>query len=284
MSPLQVSPAEYHSRLKCNRANVFHSDSWLSKSVLWELFDASLWRWRYHPKRFKPTAAMQWGSLIDCMTTTPELVDETVAVMPYDDRKSKLAQAWEAEHEGAGKIVVTRTEYAAARQAAKMLLKTHRKSAEIFRKSSSQVVIGGKIEGLKVKGLVDLAPAGEDFLADLKTTADFSMAGFEKTSARFGYHVQGGVYLAMWNLCHPDDQRERFKLIWQESAEPFEIAVVEIPRDELEQGLKTASWLVARIKKAAEADVWPMLFEEEEPQLRRPTWAAIREEERRGAS
>ena len=239
MTPLQVSPADYHRRLRCNRANVFHPDSWLSKSVLWELFEGSLFRWRYAPKQFKPTDQMRWGSLVDCLTTTPELVEETVAVSPFVDFRATVAQQWREEQERTGRLVISKDEFNEAKKAAKMLLETHRGSAEIFRRSSSQVVLGGKIAGLKVKGLVDLAPAGMPFLADLKTTSDFSNEGFEKTTARFGYHAQGGLYLALWNFCFPDDQREGFKLVWQDQSPPYEVTVKPIPRRELDAGFET---------------------------------------------
>lgn len=284
MNPLQITPADYHARLRCNRANVFHPDSWLSKSVLWELYNSSLWRWRFHPKQFSPTDQMRWGSLIDCLTTTPELVKESVAICPFASFASLPAQEWRQRAEAEGKIVVFPDEFAAGQKAAKMLLHTHRESARIFAASASQVVIGGKVEGLKVKGLVDLAPAGETFLADLKTTSDFSKAGFERTVSRFGYHVQAGLYLALWNTCFPKDQRTGFRLLWQDSAPPYEVATTSFPQSELEEGFATAKHLIRRIKAAAEADSWPMLFDENPVEVRRPTWASIQEEERRGES
>jgi len=92
MNLFEISPRDYHSKLTCNRANIHAADSFLSKSVLWELDSRSLWKWRYHPRKMEPTAAMQWGSLVDCLATTPELLSESIAISPYDSYRTKEAR------------------------------------------------------------------------------------------------------------------------------------------------------------------------------------------------
>lgn len=278
----EVTPAEYHAKLRCNRANVFAADSWLSKSVLWELNGASLYKWRHHPKQFTPTSAMQWGTLVDCLTTTPELEETELAFCEFDNFRTKDAQEWRDNALAAGKIIVTTCQLAEGRKAAEMLLHTCRRSAEIFERSKSQVIVGGKIMGANVKGLIDLAPEGDEFLADLKTTSNFSLDGFSKTISDFGYHVQAGLYLWLWNAMFPHDQRMRFKLIWQDSEAPYEVAVTELHADEIAHGQAYAIHLLRRITDAASANHWPTDYDDAEPVLLRPTWAAMREEEKVG--
>ena len=113
-----------------------------------------------------------------------------------------------------------------------------------------------------LKGLVDFAPEGKDFLVDLKTTRDFSAGGFAKTIAKFGYHVQAAHYLGMWNLQNPDDQRRGFKIIWQDSASPYEVAVTEMPESDIADGADLFNHLVGKIINAATNDHWPMKFEQ----------------------
>ena len=115
---------------------------------------------------------------------------------------------------------------------------------------------------VKFKGLVDLAPEGEDFLADLKTCSDFSAEGFSKAVSNFGYHVQAGVYLALWNAMFPGDQRTRFKFIWQESEAPFETCVTELSQPDIEAGWLYASVLVQRLVDATASNRWPMAFDQ----------------------
>ena len=278
MSIFEISPRDYHAKLKCNRANIHAADSYLSKSVLWELDSRSLWKWRYHPPKKEPTAAMQWGSLIDCLTTTPELLETEVAVSSFDSYRTKEARQWRDEQLAAKRIIATCEDIEAAKAAAKMLTETCKASADIFAKSKSQVIIAGRVLDVKCKGLVDLAPEGEDYLADLKTVSNFSAEGFSKAVANFGYHVQAGMYLNLWNAMFPNDQRERFKFVWQESEAPFETCVTELSPPDIEAGWLYASTLIQRLIDATASDTWPMAFEGRNITTTRPTWASIQEE------
>lgn len=283
MKPLEVSPSQYHSELKLDRSNIFSKDSFLSKSSVWELDSCSLYKWRYCPKDFKPTTAMQWGSLIDCLTTTPEDEDNQIAVSEYDSYRSDEAREWRDAQLEAGKIIVTQSEMEEAQKAADMLLNKNAHSAEIFKKSKTQVILYGVLQGLNVKGLVDLAPAGEDYLADLKTTNDFSLGGFEKTISKFGYHVQAGLYLKLWNKMFPEDQRNGFRIIWQDSKAPYEVVVTELSAFDIDAGADYFDYLLSKLAKAANNNSWGMLHEGLVPMIARSQWDAEREEEKMGA-
>lgn len=277
MNIFEISPRDYHTKLRCNRANVLAEDSYLSKSVLWELDSSSLYKWRFHQPERKITPAMQWGSLIDCLTTTPELAETDLAISPFDSFRTKEAKEWKAEQEAAHKIIVDADALNDAKAAVKMLTETCKASADIFTKSKSQVIVAGRVLGAKVKGLVDLAPQGEDFLADLKTVSAFSLEGFAKQTANFGYHMQAGIYLNLWNAMFPNDQRTRWKFIWQDSAAPYEACVTELAPQDIEAGWAYASTLIQRILDATAANKWPIAFENETITTR-PTWAAMQEE------
>lgn len=277
MNIFEIQPREYHSRLKCNRANILADDSYLSKSVLWELDKDSLYKWRYYTRPRSITPAMQWGSLIDCLTTTPELAKTDVVECPFDSYRTADSKAWKAAREAENKIIVSADDMAEARAAVKMLTETCKASADIFAKSKSQVIVAGRVLDAKVKGLVDLAPEGEDFLADLKTVSAFSLEGFAKQTANFGYHMQAGIYLNLWNAMFPNDQRTRWKFIWQDSSAPYESCVTELAPQDIEAGWAYASVLIQRILDATAANKWPMAFEGETITTR-PTWAAMQEE------
>jgi hypothetical protein len=277
MNIFEISPRDYHTKLRCNRANVLAEDSYLSKSVLWELDSSSLYKWRFHQPERKITPAMQWGSLIDCLTTTPELADTDLAISPFDSFRTKEAKEWKAEQEAAHKIIVGTDMLNDAKAAVKMLTETCKASADIFAKSKSQVIVAGRVLEAKVKGLVDLVPQGEDFLADLKTVSAFSLEGFAKQTANFGYHMQAGIYLNLWNAMFPNDQRTRWKFIWQDSAAPYEACVTELAPQDIEAGWAYASTLIQRILDATAANKWPMAYESETITTR-PTWAAMQEE------
>jgi hypothetical protein len=209
----EVSPIDYHARLTLDRANVFSPDSWMSKTRLWELNGSSLWRWRYSPDNSAPTGAMSWGSLVDVLLLTPEEQGKAIVVNPYADFRTKAAQELRDTARAAGRIVVSQDDIARANSAVEAI-RRHPIAGPVIAKSRTQVVLLNKIKGVQCKALLDLVPPGP-CLYDLKTTSDLTPRGISKAIHQFGYHVQAAWYLKLWNLCHPDDQRKRFRFIWQ---------------------------------------------------------------------
>jgi len=273
MSVLEVLPSEYHSKLTLNRSNIFASDSYLSKSALWEFFKGSPYKWQNHPKQFKSTDAMKWGSLVDCLTTAPEDFDSQFIIRPdtYTDTKDKVkpwngnsnsCKAFIKDADDRGLDVITEYTLREARKAAHNLLTRHKESAAMFAKSDKQVILHGSFDEVNIKGLADLVPRGEKYLSDLKTTGKFTMQGFERTTRDLGYHVQAGLYLMLWNAQHPDDQRDRFRIIWQDSSAPYEVAVTEIPALDIAAGQDLVNYLINQIIACAKVDLWPMKFEQ----------------------
>ena len=268
MQALEVSPADYHSKMTLDRGNIFSPDSWLSKSAVYELYQSSLFKWRYFPREFKtPSPAMTWGSMVDCiLTCPPEEFDAQFISSPFDSFRTKDAREWKERMMDEGKTIITPEAHANANAAATVLKCKHKYAASIVEKSKTQVMLANKIthpaskRPVQLKGLVDFAPEGEPFLVDLKTTADFSAAGFQKATARFGYHVQAAHYLGLWNMQHPDDQRDRFQIIWQDSSAPYEVAVTEIPQTDIADGADMFNFLLGKIVNAAERDWWPMKY------------------------
>ncbi len=261
----QINPSDYHSLLTLDRGDIFSKDSWLSKSAVWELFQSSLYRWRYHPKKYS-TGAMRWGSLVDCLVTSPEDFDSQFTMSEFDSYRTKEAREWKAQEEERGVSIIKTEDLANARKAAEILTSKFQPSAEIIERSASQVVMLNRVmtphsdKPVGLKALADFVPEGTDYLADLKTTADFTATGFAKTIGKFGYHAQAAHYLQMHNLQNPDDQRDRFLIIWQQSSAPYEVAVTEIPKVDIMDGQMIFDHLLGRIIKAAESDYWAPLF------------------------
>ena len=121
MSLFEIAPKDYHQKLKVDRANIFSPTSWLSKSVLWELNDSSLYKWRHCPQEHKPTAAMQWGSLVDTLATTPTLEGSEIILSPYPDFRTKEAREWKESQLALGMTIVDAETLAEGRKAARML-------------------------------------------------------------------------------------------------------------------------------------------------------------------
>jgi len=266
-TPLEVNPSDYHTTFQLDRSQVFSPESYLSKSSVYELYASSLYKWRYFPRQYASSPAMTWGSMVDAiLTCSPAEFDAQFISSPYESFRTKEARIWREEQQDEGRTVITPEMHANANAAATVLKCKHKYAAGMLEKSKTQVVLMNQVthpsvdRSVNVKGLVDLAPEGEPFLCDLKTTADFGAGGFEKTIAKFGYHVQAGLYLHLWNAQFPDDQRDRFQIIWQDSSAPYEVAVTEIPQTDIADGMDMFSHLLGRIVRAADKDWWPMKY------------------------
>jgi hypothetical protein len=269
---LTAKPEDYHRLFKTNRSNVFDDDSYLSKSTIWSLRNSSLYDWRFGNHTIKPTPAMDWGILVDILTTSPEDFEALTVLKKYDSFRSKEAQDWRDEQQAKNKLILSNEMICEGHIAAKVLLETHKESAFIFEKSRKQVIVAGKIAGIKIKGMIDIAPFHADYLADLKTTADFSIQGFERSSANRGYYVQAGLYLALWNALFPDDQRSGFKIIWQNSKAPYEVAISSLTEEDIQAGYMIAVHLINKIASAEKSNSWPMLTDGKQLTIARPSW------------
>lgn len=276
---LEVSPLDYHSELTVKRDNIFAEDSYLSKSVLWELDSCSLFRWRFAPKEFKGNKAVDWGTMVDCLLTTPNEFDQITTKHDFLNFKTKAARELRDQAIKEGKALLSNDEYVELVKAVDKI-KANREAAEIIDKSKSQVVLLGSFKGINFKGLVDLAPEGEPYLADIKTTGELSLDAISKRVASLGYHVQAGIYLALWNQMFPHDQRNRFRHIWQSQSAPYEVAVTELATVDINSGREYALFLLNKLIKATMTNKWPNICEDKVVTISRPQYAMYREEEK----
>lgn len=284
--PLEVSPRDYHTKLTLNRDDIFASDSWMSKSKLWELKDSSPFRWRYYPREFTGSKFADWGTLIDCLVTTPDEWDQITVTCPYPHFKTKAAREFRDEMTAAGKIILDSTgkrnlgmpEDNDAFEAAEILHEDF-VAGPVIRASKKQVILTQNIQGVNFKALLDLAPDNEPVLYDLKTTGQLTFPAMSKTIATLGYHVQAYLYLKLWNETFPDDQRKNFRLIWQESSPPYEVVVTEIPAADIEAGGEWAANALEQLIEASKADRWPNMANDRVVMLGRPGWAQFQDDE-----
>jgi hypothetical protein len=274
----EVSPIDYHERLKVDRGDLFSGNSYLSKSVIWPLKEQSLYQWRHHPKIFKGSDAADWGSLVDCLVTTPDLLDSIALFHAHSDFRKKPAQEERNEAREQGLIFAHVETLEKAKQAASNLL-LHDVAAPIIKRSKKQAILLGQSNGLKLKALLDFAPDDSECLYDLKTTGQWSPRALSKTIDKFGYHVQAGIYLTLWNQNYPDNPKKRFRLIWQQQEFPYEVTVTELPSGDIEAGINWAAHQIERLAKAAKTNKWPGIFDNKTPVLGRPTYSVFADEE-----
>ena len=283
MTTLEISPADYHSKFKVNRDNIFDPNSYLSKSVIWELKLASLNRWKNNPKIFTGSTASDWGNVVDVLVTTPNQVNDLVAVSPFDSFRTNESKDWKTEQIEAGKTVVSKYIFEQAQIAADRL-KTHHIAGDLIKNSLKQVVLLNKVKlsnenTINLKGLLDLAPKNRKYLVDIKTTNTLTPQALSKKTAELGYHAQAGLYLKLWNLCFPNDQRDRFLFIWQCSEPPYEVCVSELPTADIHAGQEWIAFQLERLANATKTNNWPDVFLDQVAVIGRPEWAVYKDEE-----
>lgn len=184
------------------------------------------------------TAAMQAGSLLDCLVLTPQQFDHHYAVFPetYPDSKDGKPKPWnrnatfckEWEKDQGKRECIKQKELDEAKKARDEFM-AHPIIGPFVEHSDMQVMIIGTYtatNGLEipVKCLIDLAPGPGEFansLADLKTTEDASPKAWRRSVQSYGYHWQAALELDLWNAAR-NEQRFEFRHVIQEQVFPFE--------------------------------------------------------------
>ena len=251
----------------------------VSKSLLWDFYP-NPHKW-FHGPRKATTSAMSWGSLVDCLLTTPAEFSADFVLSKYDEFRSNESKAWKAAMEAEGMTVIKQADLDSATQAA-LITRTKPFVADILDRATFQASIClptkiGEYETTQlVKGRLDIIPdAGGPFgewVFDLKTTA--SLAKIGNTIADYGYHAQAGLYLDLYNgACGIAHKRTRWGFIFVESEPPYECAVVELDPSEIDAGRDWISRALSKFARCKAENNWPSPWEDEIKIVGRPAWA-----------
>jgi hypothetical protein len=268
-----MKPADYHATREIDGTRI------ASKSLLWDFFPNPR-RWNDSPPK-EVTAAMRWGSLVDCLTLTPSLFAESYVVAPETylapesakkdapmiakpwNWNANACKAWRDERPD--KEIVTADDLVDATKAMNRLL-DHPAVASMMDGAATQVAMrfdsylhGDKV--LPLKGLLDIVPSrlGEwgDTLVDLKEIGQLDdIRGLERTIYERGYHAQAALYLDMWNAL-TGEKRKEFVFVFQLSSAPWEVAIVRLKPEAFEVG---RDWYQKAARKWVECittDIWP---------------------------
>lgn len=197
-----VDPVEYHAWK--GRLSAQLGMPCVSKSSLLEFMrNPYKYKWDAEHGVKKASRALALGSLIDCLTLTPELT-ETLYTCEQVDRRTKAGKARAAELEGAGVTPVSPEDMDAAQLAAGHA----RELIDIACGEGWQSQVGmwvvidtiGAVElatPLVVTGMLDVCPfAATSGLIDLKSTSVnlADSAEVNRNMAAYGYGVQAAMY------------------------------------------------------------------------------------------
>ena len=266
-----ISPAVYSSPQPGPPA-----DQIVSKSMLWK-FAKNPRRYRDGPPMVV-TDAMRWGSLVDCLTLTPDRYAEAYRTKPdtYSapestkkdapmiekpwNANSNTCKQWLADLPPGVEYLSTYDYHQACK--ARDTLFARKEFREMM--SGAQTQVGMRFdmddavhghEGLVIrsKSLMDIVPARDGkwghSLVDLKTTGKLDdMHQVEKTVFNLGYHGQAALYLDKWNAL-TGEMRNEFFFVFQLSEPPYEVAIVQLSDDAILAG---RNWYRAATRKWGE--------------------------------
>lgn len=255
MKKIELSPSQYHelsfdiSHLP-NLGNVGP----ISASVLCKAKDPLAF---LLGKEFRATRAMDHGTLVDALWTTPAEFNNQFMILPEDaparpteamlgaknpSPSSVERQMWWArfDKEAANKQIVSHADYQNALQAFRML-QQHPIASEMIESSLTQVALLGEnpwLPGTQAKCLFDLLPTEgrfSDSIIDLKTTNDPSDYAVVGIMHRFEYHLKMAYYRKLAQAAG-FGKRPKAYFIWQRSSFPFDVHVRQVDEADLMVG------------------------------------------------
>jgi hypothetical protein len=226
-----MTSKEYHQ----DKATPQNLNGAVSKSLLFD-FAKSPYKWM-HGKGKKHSASMAFGSLVHALALKPEELNEEFCISPYENYRTKDAQAWRDSTLAEGKIIITNEEIEEANAACEAL------SAEILAlgESEKELIVQSEDNGTIIKGMIDIAPKYGRCLADIKTCSSIeSLDQLTRDILKWGYHWQAALYLDLYNINPPEGHfpKDQFRFIFIENESPFETAVVELSAEFIALGRK----------------------------------------------
>jgi len=217
--------------------------------------------WKISPRR-EATPAMKAGSLLDCLITQPDLVEEKYIISPYAEFRTNEAKAWRDSQTA---TVITQADMDAA-EAQSLAIYAKPEAYALMRDAKMQVGFQHKTKHVfDSMGLIDVVPTDPHTLVDLKTcqpAALESHRSLQRHIFEWGYHIQAGAYCEGYSIASGED-RHKFKFILVPSKPPYTVAVVELPLSAILHGAKIYTQGMAMLADCLERDVWPSMWDGE---------------------
>lgn len=210
-----------------------------------------------------------FGSMIHMAILEPEKFDDCYIVMPDGlDRRTKEGKALWADIQGSGKEPIKQSEWDAYLKMGASVL-----SLDFFRRNNPKKALKEASlidEGGDRKCRLDLIFAHEEhvYIIDLKTTQDASMAGFQRSAYKLGYHIQAAWYTDMAIEYFKRPVTFMFACVEKKS---HLSAMYEANPQFIEQGRKDYQQAQQQLEFCLQADQWPG-YPTETQELGLPHW------------
>jgi exodeoxyribonuclease VIII len=239
------------------------SEKAVSKSLICDFIEDPA-AWKASVKN-EATAAMQAGSVLDCLLTEPDKFETRYVMSQYDEFRTNESKAWRQEMIDAGMTVLKQDQFDSA-QDQLSAIKSKPEAAALLNGAQFQVAFRHKTKHpFASKGLIDILPNDGETIADLKTcqaSALESKRALRKYIYDWMYHVQAGCYCDGYSIAS-GEERTRFKFIFVTSTPPYRVAVVELPIAAIMFGADIYRNGVNRFATCLESNSWPSIWDGE---------------------
>lgn len=204
------------------------------------------------------TPALAFGRAYHCRVLEPDVFASTYAVPPdFGDMRSSTNRAkrdeWRAENPG---VTMLSEQDMQTINAMYDALMSHRLAAGMMKSGRSEVTMRWVDEetGVRCKARTDWIDPGR-FTMDLKTTDDASPAGFARSIAKYGYHIQGAHYRDGTVQC--GEPTPAFLILAQEKSAPYLPAVYCVTADAEVSGFEKRNKGLRIMRDCLASNEWP---------------------------
>ena len=227
------------------------------------------YKWeREHPA--KPTAAMEFGTMLHALVLEPHVFQARYALAPDVDRRTKdgkaALEAWQADN--VGKLAVSVDDWD----------RVHRMARNVEASGAGDLMVGGKMEepilwerdGVPLKAKLDCL--GKDSIIDLKTTSADDEDGIQRAAWSFGYHISAAAYQEAAEVV--TGRRLPKVFVFVQSVAPYDVVILEASDDFIAKGREQWDRAVRLFAACSEFDDWPgMAAQFVSGKLTPPRWA-----------
>lgn len=219
------------------------------------------------------TPAMVFGSLFHCEVLETAEVEDRYIVAPKIDKRTKVGKAEYAQFsiEAEGKIIVSADDMVKSKEMHQSLL-NHPVACDLIGRSgeNEQAIFSeDKDTGILKRGKLDRICQNTNMIIDLKSSADASPQGFQKSVFNYNYHCQSAYYLDLATEQGLDIEKMIFVVV--EKTAPFNVAVYELCPYSLEIGRRTYKDNLNKLANCEMSDTWAGYSSEIET-IETPNW------------
>jgi len=216
----------------------------------------------YTRREFKPSPAMQLGSLVHILVLEEDKLAERYAISPEVNKRTKAGkEAYAKFVEEAGEKEVVLESQVQEAQVIADVIKKHPIAKQVPASATEfEYEVKGEINGFPFLGYADIL--SKNYIYDLKTCQDASPNKFQRDAASLQYHLQGAIYRELLGL--------PFRWIAVETSDPFNVQVYEQDEESYKRERDRLYQLVESFK---EWDGEPREYSDKVLTLTLPPWA-----------